>query len=187
MAKFVCSPEELKRVFPSDCSDCGDERALYDSIAQEPARISGTKIAFWSLRRAKNRHPLYKEPSVDDKEWEFHGPYEMYAAIDFAQADEIEPEATETGGQTVSDAVAWVARVEFEGVEAPDPKNGDVIEFWSLDGSPFGEDPHDAQWDVVKANPDGNIFTSETFVQWKITLKQRSKFVAFRKTDGTKV
>lgn len=178
---------ELKRVFPSDVSACGDERAVYDSIAAEPARVSGTKMAFFSLRRAKNRHPLYKEPSVDDKEWEFHGPYEIYGSLEFMQADEIEPEATETGKHTQSDAIAWVARQEFEGMDAPEPKVGDVLEFWSLDDSPFEEERRYAQWDVVKANRDGNIFTSETFVQWKITLKQRKKFVAIRKTEGTRV
>jgi len=179
--------DELKRVFPSEASKCADERKVWDSIAREPARVSGTKVAFFSLRRAKNRHPLYKEPSVDDQEWSFHGPYEMYGALEFQQSDEIVPEATETGQHTQADAILWVARAEFEARDAPVPKLGDVFEFWSLDQSAFSEDKRHSQWDVTKANPDGNIFTSETFVQWKIELKQRKKFLAIRKTENTRV
>ena len=190
MVQFKKDPiQGLKRIFPSDCSDCGDERALWDSIAQEGARLSGTRILFYSLRRAMNRHPLYKEPSQGGKEWSFHGPFEMWAALQFAQADEIQPEATEYGQHTVSDAMIYVARKEFEDASAPEPKLGDIVEVWSkgVGGSPFAEEELFAQWDVVQANPDGNIFSSEAFVQYVLRLKQRTKFVALRKTENTQI
>lgn len=190
MVQFKKDPiQDLKRIFPSDCSDCGDERALWDSIAQEGARLSGTRILYYSLRRAMNRHPLYKEPSDKNKEWSFHGPFEMWAAFQFSQADEIVPEATEYGGQSVSDSMIYVARKEFEDASAPEPKVGDIVEVWStgVGATSFAEGELYGQWDVVQANPDGNIFSSEQFVQYVLRLKQRSKFVALRKTENTRI
>lgn len=179
-----CKPK--RRLFPGgDCDACGDERKLWDSIAAEPARLAGDKIRYYSLRRAKNRDPLYKEPSAGGEEWAFEGPFEMMAAIDFPQSDNITPEATESGIRTQAEAIAWVARKEFEDRESPYPKKGDVVEFWSE--PPFGYDQEATQWDVVKATRDGNVFTTSTFTMYKIELRLRSKFVAFRKTEHTKI
>jgi hypothetical protein len=186
MVQFKKEPiQGLKRIFPPDNSDCGSELALRDSIAQEGARLSGTRFLLHSLRRAKNRHPLYKEPSQGG-DWAFHGPFEMWGALAFSQGDEIQPEALTEGIQVMSDARLEVARKEFEDACSPFPKVGDVIEVWTLEGSPFSETGLNSQWDVVLANPDSNTFTSEEFVTWVITLKRRSKFLAIRKTANTR-
>lgn len=169
----------VTRLFPdADVS----ERPLWDSIAAEPARLSGIDVKLWSLRRSKNRHPLYGEPSVGGDEWEFHGPYEMAGAVEFDEAQEVEPEATTQGLVSVSSAILFVARVEFENVGSPDPKIGDVIEFWGDDTSPFVR--KFKYWDVTRANPDGHVMSMAEFVQYRIELKKRTKFEPGRKVEG---
>lgn len=169
-----------RRTFPGgDCESCDDERMLWDSIATEPARLSGTAITYYRLRRARNRHPLYKEPTGNE-EWSHDGPWEMMASLEFSQSDNISPEATETGIRFVSDAIAYVSRKEFEDVRCPYPKTGDIVEFWSE--PPFGDEKRKSQWDVVKATRDGNVWSTPEFVQYKLELKRRSEYYAFRKT-----
>jgi hypothetical protein len=177
-----CGPK--RRIFPGgDCEGCGDELAIYDSVASEPGRLAGTPIIYYRLRRAKHRDPLYKEPNVDG-DWEFDGPWEMMAAIEFPQSDNITPEATEIGIQKNSEAVAWISRKEFEDHSAPYPKEGDVVSFWEQ--PPFGSEEDRSQWDVVKATRDGNVWTAEQFVLYKLELTRRTKFLPIRKTleDG---
>ena len=177
---------ELRPLFPKTCTgSCGDEREIWDSIAQEPAKLSGTKVRLFSLRRAANRHPLYKEPSEEGKEWEFQGPWEVYAALEFMLADSITPEATDAGVRRVSEAIAWISRKELEDHGAPHPKMGDVLEFW-WEGA-FGEPKSQAQWNIIKAEPDGSVWTSATFVQWKLELRRRDRFVAARETEHTEI
>ncbi len=61
--------DRLRRIFPDD-AEASVERPLWDSIAQEPARLSGASFRLYSLRRAKNLHPLYREPTAGGKDWE---------------------------------------------------------------------------------------------------------------------
>ena len=174
-----------RRIFPGgDCAGCGDERRLWDSVASEPNRLAGTPMKFYSIRRAKNRDPLYKEPSAEGKEWSYEGPFEVMGSVDFPQFEGSTVEATEVGYRKESEAEAYVARVDFERVESPYPKTGDIVEFWTE--PPFNDPERETQWDVVKVSRDGNIFSSEKFVQYKISLRRRSKFFAFRKTEHTR-
>jgi hypothetical protein len=159
------------------------EQPLWDSIASEPARLSGTPIRFYSVRRAKNRHPLYSEPSRGGNEWEFHGPWEMMGAFAFDQGQDIDDEVSAEGIQKTANAVLHLARKELERIDAPDPKVGDVIHLW--DQQPFGSEFQ--YWDVKKANPDGNIFTNESFVQFRIELSRRSRFEPGRKVLGKRI
>jgi len=177
---------ENGRIFPDEAG-CTDERELWDSIASESSNLSGTKFEFFSLRRAKNRHPLYREPSAGGGEWSFHGPYEMMGSIEFAQNDNTSTDSSETGQHKTSDAVLWISRSEMELKGAPDPKLGDVVGFWNLDGSQFSETHRKAQWDVVKASKDGNMFSSEVFVLWRLELRRKTKFLSFRKVDNDSI
>jgi hypothetical protein len=171
--------ENVKRLFPdADVS----ERPLWDSIAAEPARLSGIALKLWSLRRAANRHPLYGEPSAGGKEWSFNGPYEMAGALEFDEAQEIESEATTEGLAKTANAVLHIARKEFEDVGAPDPKIGDVIEFWGDERSSFVR--HYKYWEVTRANADGHIMSTPDFVQYRIELRLRTKFEPGRKVEG---
>lgn len=179
--------DNIRRVFP-DPALAEVERAFWDSVAQEPARLSGTPIRFWSLRRAANRHPLYKEPSgksVGDGEWEYQGPFELMAAVEFDQGNQTTAQAGDQGGiEKSADATAWIARKEVEDREAPAPKEGDVVEFWDgFGGSALAGQKH--HFDVVVANRDGNIVTSDVFVMYKLTLKTRTRFDPGRKVGAT--
>lgn len=179
--------KEQPRIFPSGDPVDQDEREFWDSVAEEPARLSGATVAYFSLRRAKGRHPLYREPSQDST-WTFDGPFALPVGLEFMSADSIQPEVRETGIMRMSDAVLWIARREFERVGAPDPKEGDVVEFWSvaIDDNAFATADVLAQWDVVKANPDGQLFSQATFVQWKLEIQRRETFTAMRKTAGNR-
>jgi len=129
-----------------------------------------------------HRHPLYGEPSLGGKEWSFNGPWEMAGGLEFDEAQEVEPDATSEGLGKTSNAVLHVARKELEDVGAPDPKIGDVVEFWGENTSPFMR--QFAYWEVTKANADGHIMSTPEFVQYRLELKQRSKFEPGRKVEG---
>lgn len=173
----------IRRLFPGD-GGATVERRLWDSVAQEPAKLSGMRFRLYSIRRAKNRHPLYGEPSVGG-DWEFSGPWEMACTLDYAQGDAIQPEASTEGLRKTSNAVLWVARKEFEDASAPEPKIGDVVDFWEM--PPFAGAAEIRFWDVTQANPDGNMFTIETFVMWRIELKVKTTFDPERKVTGTRI
>ena len=178
--------DDVEKIFPSSIcgQSCGDEREFWDSVAQEPARLSGLTIALYALRRAANRHPLYKEPSAGDGGWAFSGPWEMPGSIEYQRSDGVTPEATEVGKRTSSEARIWVARREFELKEAPLPKEGDVIQFWGA--PPFGPVKSETYWDVVKATADGEYWSTEQFVMVRIDLRKRGKFLAVRKVESTR-
>lgn len=176
--------DRIRRIFPDD-PQATIERPLFDSIAQEPARLSGTKARFYSLRRAKNHHPLYREPGAGSRDWEFQGPWEVWTSVEFDQSNDIDAEVGSEGLKRNAQATLWVARKELEDAGCPEPKIGDVVEFWDL--KPFAGIVNFQYWDVVLANPDGNIMSTEIFVQWKITLKVRGQFDPARKVENTRV
>lgn len=180
-----CVPSQ--RIFPpeDDCDDCGDESALFELIAAEQNVLAGTTITFYSVRTAANRHPLYGEPSYDGKDWKFQGPFDMAGSLEYQEMSNVQPNSTELGLRILSDAIIWVARTEWESKGAPDPKVGDVVAFWGK--PPFGVPEHQTQWDVTKADPDGHIFNDERFVQWRLEVKKREKFLPFRKTEKSKI
>ena len=173
------------RIYPSDCGGCSDERALWDSIASEQARLAGVSFRYYRLRTAKNRDPLYKEPSNLGLEWEFDGPWEMYGCLDFSQPDQLSTEATENGITQTGEAVLWIARKEIEDAEAPYPKKGDVVEFWSE--QPFAEKDEKTYWDVTGMERDGNVFNTNTYIQHRLELRRREKFFAIRKVEHTRI
>jgi len=178
--------DRIRRIFPDDDS-ANVERPLWDSVAQEPARLSGVAIKIYSLRRAKNHHPLYREPSAGAQDWAYQGPWQMWATVDFAQGDDIDEDVGSEGSKRSATATIWLARKELEDAGSPDPKSGDVIEFWDLKPFAGALDGHFQFWDVTLANPNGNIMNTETFVQWKITVKSRTTFDARRKVEGTAI
>lgn len=167
----------VERVFPGNN---GAELPLWDSVAAEPAKLAGTPFRLYALRRARHRHPLYAEPATKDGEWDFHGPWELSGAFEFAQAEGITTIASSEGTQKTADAVLYVSRKALESIGAPEPKVGDVIDLW--DRAPFKTKFQ--FWDVVKANPDGNLFTAEAFVQYRLELVHRSRFEPGRKVLG---
>lgn len=175
--------DNIRRIFPDD-PVASVERPLFDSIAQEPARLSGTPIRFYSLRRAKARHSLYGEPSQDGEEWNFSGPWEMYATIDYDQPGDNSQDAGSEGLQVQSDSTMEIARKEFEDSGSPFPKVGDVIEMWSEREFSAVQTRF---WDVVDADPAQNIFSSEVYLMWKVSLKRRTRFTPQRKTEGERV
>lgn len=176
--------DRIRRIFPGD-DQASVERPLFDSIATEPARLSGTPIKVYSLRRAKNHHPLYREPSAGAKDWSYQGPWQMMGAVEFNQANDIDTTASTEGLKKTATAQLWISRKELEDAGCPDPKIGDVIEFWDL--KPWNRSGKFQFWDVIKANPDGNIQDTEVFVQWAITLEARTSFDPERKTENTRI
>jgi hypothetical protein len=89
------------------------------------------------------------------------------------------------GKKSVGTAVIWLARKELEDAGAPDPKIGDVFEFWG--DAQFKRASGHRFWDVDNATPTGNIVSSSTFVMWRISAKSRSSFDAQRKIENTRV
>lgn len=171
----------IRRIFPDD-DRATVERPLFDSVAQEPAILSGLAVRLYSLRRAKNMHPLYREP-VEGGDFEYQGPWELHGVLEFDQQDEISNAAEQEGTRLESEARLQIARKEFDDVGAPDPKQGDVIEFW--DDKAFDFVPFTMRrfryWDVQLANPGENVWSAATFIVWKLTLKHNTRFDPARK------
>lgn len=176
--------DRIRRIFPDDDAAVV-ERPLWDSIAQEPARLSGTQVRLYSVRRAKNHHPLYREPGAGSKDWEFQGPWEFWGAIEFDPTTDVDTDAGSEGLKKSADAILWVSRKELEDIGAPDPKVDDVIHFWGK--RPFKRASGFEFFDLIKAEPHGNVMSTETFVQWKLTLKARSSFDPERRVVNTKI
>jgi hypothetical protein len=173
-----------RRLFPGESGDSNFaiELPLWDSISAEPMQLAGTPFRIYSLRRAKNRHPLYAEPSGEG-EWQFHGPWEMMGALTFDQAEDTHDTVDVSGIQSESTATLYISRREYESSGAPDPKDGDIIHFWNR--KPFGID--DQFWDVVQANRHEAMFSSEVFIQYQLSLTRRTPFDPGRKViDGAK-
>jgi hypothetical protein len=174
----------LRRIFPDD-DQSTVELPLLDSVAQEPSHLSGVRVLLYSLRRAKNMHPLYREPTQGG-DFDYAGPWELMGVLDFDQGTEVEPpDSTTEGTQIMTDARLQIARKEFEDKKAPDPKAGDVIEFWSgkeFEGKPFRIAKF-KYWDVNKANRAENIWSTETFLVWMLELKHKTRFDAARKVQ----
>lgn len=176
--------DRIRRIFPGD-ADVSVEQPLWDSVATEPARLSGTSIRHYSVRRAKNLHALYREPSAGAKDWEFQGPWEMMCSVEFDQSSDIDTDAGSEGKTKTASAILWISRKEFEDAGAPDPKLGDVFEFWEK--AQWARAGGFQYWDVGGTYPAGNIQSTEVFTMWKITLTSRSSFDAQRKIDNTRI
>lgn len=175
-------PGGVNRAFPpSENGDEPSEMELFDSVAREPARLSGDKVKLWVLSVAENRHPLYGEPSEEGR-WGFNEDrvFEFPASLMYDRPDDISTEATERGKKKTREAMLYVARRELEEIGAPEPKAGDVVEFWGY--APFGDDHRHSFWDVVGADPSGDIWTQPTYTMMRFKIRWREKFLAERKT-----
>lgn len=171
-------------VFPEQAAP-NPEVPLWESVAQEPARLSGVRARLYELRRAKNMHPLYREPSADDGGWEYRGPWELHVAIEFSVPDDMEIEAGQEGAEKTGQATCWLSEKEIRTAQAPRPKVGDVLEFWQTPG--YAGAGASTWWDIVRADPDGRVMTTDVFVQWKLILRQRARFDAVRKVVSGEV
>ena len=181
MAKFfgVTQPGGVDREFPPhEEGDVPAELEFMDSVAREHVRLSGTTVKLHVLSVAAHRHPLYGEPS-DEGRWEFNEVFKFPAAIMFDRPDDISSEATDQGKTKVKEAMLHVSRRELEEIGAPEPKSGDVVEFWGY--APFGDTYKSSFWDVVGADPEGEHWTQPTYTMLRFKLRWRSKFLAERK------
>ena len=175
----------IRRIWPDDDTSTV-ELPFWDSIAQESTRLSGTKVRLYQLRRAKNRHPLYQEPS-EGGDFDYAGPWEVWAGLEWNQETDINADGAIEGQQQESEAILWIARKDLEEVDAPDPKIGDVFELWDVeafDYKPFGRRKF-RYWDVKKSTQSGNVFTSEVFVMWRLELVSKTRFDAARRVEET--
>jgi len=177
------------------------EQDLHDAFAEEYNRLGGTPIKLWSVRRAASFDPLWDEPSVqhgydplygehagspppadrnevpDRKEWGFQGPWEFWGVVEF---EEIEGQATsiEDSITTEKDATAWIARLSLDDAGSPYPKKGDVFELRWKDAS-----DKIMFFDVTGSKRGGALNDSQTYVQFAVALKKRSKFDPSRRVE----
>jgi len=160
---------------------CDYERELFDGYAQEQVAIAGTDVDYYSLSIDKStRDALYDEPEVV----KYYGPYRMRGFFEFPDTT---PEAREQGLRTEWSTTIWIARTEFERTNAHAPIEGDIIQVW--DTSFFEHDAVDEErvpgaglyLEVIKADHDGHMFDTPTFVGFKLELRRRSEFTPERK------
>lgn len=176
---FVFDVSEVTRMFPpTEDGAVPDELALFDSVAQEPARLSGDTVKIYPLIAAKHRHPLYKEPS-DGGGPVYGEPFEVPAALEFMRESGTTANATEGGLSLSSDAYLWIARKEIDEKGENLPKVGDVVHFWQY--APMGTVRSESFWDVVLAPTMGDLWSQATYTMIKISLRRKSSFMASEK------
>lgn len=176
---FIFDVSEVTRAFPpTENGQVPDELALFDSVAQEPARLSGDVVEVYPLRSAKHRHPLYKEPS-DGGGPSYGTPYRIPAALEYMRESATTASATEAGVAYSRDAYLWVARKEIDEKGENLPKIGDVVHFWQY--APMGVVRSESFWDVVLAPTMGDLWSQATHTMVKISVRQKSSFHASEK------
>lgn len=183
MVKFagVTQPGEVRRAFPpNEDGETPTEIGFFDSVAREPARLSGDRVRLYVLNVAANRHPLYGDASENDGSKYGSTTYEFPATVLYDRPDDISTEPTPAGKKKEREAMMHVARIELEELGAPEPKAGDVVEFWGY--APFGDDYRHSFWDVVGSDPSGEHWTQPTFTHMRFKLRWRERFLAERKT-----
>jgi hypothetical protein len=78
------------------------------------------------------------------------------------------------------DAICWIPRKTLDDVEAPYPKGGDVLEM-----SNWKDSTEKQIWfDIISSKRSGALGDSQTYVQFRLTLKRRSLFEPSRRVDG---
>jgi len=170
--------------FGNDCAFTLDasELKLFDCIATELNNAGGTPIEFFHLEVCEGtRDPLYDEPI----QRVFRGPYIFKAHV---TQPESQPQATEQGFKNEWTGEIWMARADLEKVGAPAPFEGDVVRIWG-DQPYFDEDAVSFEsipnkgfyFDVTKVDPDGHLFTTSSFVGFKLITKRRTEFTPERR------
>ena len=140
--------------------------------------------AYYSLVRGAHVDPLYSEPTADllyggpvvgsnaqhDEAFEYLGPRDTVVAVIFERATGASSQADEAGVETICDGEGYIARNAWEAVW-PDrpPKKGDVMNV----ANEF--------WDIVGADQGGHVLDSGTYVEWKLRLRKRDRFLPDRK------
>jgi hypothetical protein len=89
------------------------EKFMFDLIAQEHTRRSGTSFDYFHM----------------DRDLTWVGPYPVVGHLEWPDP---RPESREEGYRTTHIASAWIARQEFEGVSLEWPKRGDVVRLWKI-------------------------------------------------------
>jgi hypothetical protein len=112
-------PSPSKLVQPIQEKDYGlaaasaGEKALFDSVAQEQIKFSGTPLEFFSMDRKKTKVDyLYGEST--DKRWK--GPYHFKALFKWPDPT---PEQREEGYRTTFSTQCWISRKDFDDIHAP--------------------------------------------------------------------
>lgn len=162
------------------------EHALFDSIAQEHVQILGTDIDYFSHQVGDStRDALYDEPVKRA----YQGPFRLKGYIAWPDS---QPEVRMEGWRTTFSAEAWIPRKDFEDGHCPDPSETDVLRIWKIpyydkNWSVDGDNVPNSGYffDILNVNDDGHLFTSPTFVGYRLVLKRRTEFTPERRVTNT--
>ena len=158
-------------------NDC--EAGYFDSIASEVNSLAGTQINFYNLRPVAGEiDPLYGEHTSRAPV----GPIKMWATFEWPQ---VTPESGEPGFHLEFDCQCYIARVDFDKINAEYPYEGDVIEAWRTPYHIERSKGTGLFFDVIKVENDGHVNDSPTFVQFRLSLKRRTEYNAERRLNET--
>jgi len=139
---------------------------MFDSINEELMDLVGVDVQLYSLNRiTEEEDPVYGEPKDRIR---FSKPYTITGFV--TKPDWIF-EAHERGLRKETDSILTLSRKMMEVGSVPDPKIGDVVEFW------------EGKFDIIRAIPDGFLNDTSTFEQWIVDLKRHREYPAERKMD----
>ena len=154
-------------------SDC--DAAYFSVTNADLNELSGDEINYYPMNPVSGKiDPLYGEHTERTP----GGPYRIWASVSWP---EINPQPGEAAFGVEFDGMVWISRLHLDKANAPYPSEGDIIEMWR---TPY----HDANsrgkgyfFDIIKAQNDGHVNDSPSFVQFKLVLKRRSQFNAERR------
>lgn len=160
---------------------CPDEVAFFATVAKDLIEFAGTDdIAYYGVKLDTGYDPVYGEPVAKAT---YIGPWSFKIVVEeFEEAGgSYSQEATDEGMEREYDAVAVIERVLWDtnvlnGAPAgfSTPREGDVLEV-------FSSSPNPKWFSVMKVDRHGHVNTSNTFVEWKLTLKERQSMSAERR------
>lgn len=158
-------------------SDCDLE--FWKCTVEDYYKTTGEQVKLYSMwNESPKVDPyvdlLYDEPTVEalngDEEFKFDGPFTL---IGIVEEGDKEVTAEERGSLTTREgAMVWFARSAVEGIGAPAPKRGDVIE-WQ--GRYYG---------IIKVSKQGELGNTLTFTKYACEMKLTQKFSPSRRIAG---
>jgi hypothetical protein len=180
---FNSGPNAQIRPYEGHMRKADVEMPLYDSLAAEQVRSSGTRLHYFSLNvEASTTNPVYDESTSRA----YAGPYEMQGYIEWPKSN---PEVRQEGLIVSWQTRVWVPRVNVERARCPLPLEGDIVQAWRTpffdQWSVVGDEqqPKGYYFVVITVNDEGHLYDDAGFVGFELTVQRATDFTPERRMD----
>ncbi len=136
-----------------------EDFAFLDAVSSEIVEIAGTTIILYSIRKEATQIDIVYNEQIED------ATYYAYKIQGVVRRPEQSSDAMDRGMHWEWDAEVGISRKHLEITGAPEPKEGDVIEFWNT------------QYDIIRVQREGWVNDENAWLWINCILKRRTKFV----------